>query len=77
MLIVTLRSQYTTALHRTLAIGATGSLVGMLVHGLLDAVTWGTKLAFVPWVLFALITQLFLATQANRTRSDTSHTALL
>jgi len=38
--------------------------VGMLVHGLLDAVTWGTKLAFVPWILFALITQLFLYTQA-------------
>ncbi len=68
MLIITLRSPHTIPLHRTLAIGATGSLVGMLVHGLLDAVTWGTKLAFVPWVLFALITQLFLATQASRPR---------
>jgi putative inorganic carbon (HCO3(-)) transporter len=66
MLIATLRSRYTLPLHRTLAIGATGSLVGMLIHGLLDAVTWGTKLAFVPWILFALITQLFLYTQATQ-----------
>jgi putative inorganic carbon (HCO3(-)) transporter len=64
MLIGTLRSQDILPLHRTLAIGATGSLVGMLIHGLFDAVTWGTKLAFVPWILFALITQLFLYTQA-------------
>lgn len=66
MLIVTLRSRYTLPLHRTLAIGTAGSLVGMLVHGLFDAVTWGTKLAFVPWILFALITQLFLYTQATQ-----------
>lgn len=66
MLISTLRNPHTLPLHRTLAIGATGSLVGMLVHGLLDAVTWGTKLAFVPWILFALITQLFLYTQATQ-----------
>ena len=66
MLISTLRNPHTLPLHRTLAIGANGSLVGMLVHGLLDAVTWGTKLAFVPWILFALITQLFLYTQATQ-----------
>lgn len=73
MLIGTLRSRYTSSLHRALAIGATGSLVGILVHGLLDAVTWGTKLAFVPWILFALITQLFLHTQAMQS----AHKAML
>lgn len=62
MLSATLRSKWITPLHRTLAIGATGSLVAMLVHGLLDAVTWGTKLAFIPWLLFALITLLFFHT---------------
>lgn len=72
MLISTLRSRHTLPLHRTLAIGATGSLVGMLVHGLLDAVTWGTKLAFVPWVLFALITQLFLYTKATQANPGSS-----
>jgi putative inorganic carbon (HCO3(-)) transporter len=60
MLIVTLRRAPRHTLIHSLAIGAAGSLVGMLVHGLLDAVLWGTKLAFLPWLLFALITQLFL-----------------
>ncbi len=60
MLFAILRTQHITALHRTMAIGATGSLVALLVHGLLDAVTWGTKLAFMPWLLFSLITLLFL-----------------
>ena len=41
-----------------LAIGATGSLTAMLVHGILDTGLWGTKLAFMPWLLFALITIL-------------------
>jgi len=63
MLISTLRTSNVSQLHRTLAIGATGSLVAMLVHGLLDAVIWGTKLAFMPWLLFALITLLFLNAQ--------------
>lgn len=60
MLITILRARHATTLQRTLAIGATGSLTAMLVHGLLDAVTWGNKLAFIPWLLFALITLLFL-----------------
>lgn len=38
----------------TLAAGVLGGLVAMLTHGLLDAPLWGTKLAFVPWLLFAL-----------------------
>ena len=43
-----------------LAAGAAGSLVGILLHGLVDAVTWGNKLAFLPWWLYALVTLLFL-----------------
>lgn len=38
----------------TLAAGVLGGLAAMLTHGLLDAPLWGTKLAFVPWLLFAL-----------------------
>jgi putative inorganic carbon (HCO3(-)) transporter len=34
--------------------GVLGSLAAMLVHGVLDATLWGTKLAFLPWLLFAL-----------------------
>lgn len=44
----------------SLSIGATGSLVGLLVHGIFDAVLWGTKVAFVSWLLFALITLLHM-----------------
>lgn len=66
MLIVTLRRAPRHTMIHTLAIGAAGSLIGMLTHGLLDAVTWGTKLSFLPWILFALITQLFLHVQEER-----------
>lgn len=44
----------------TAAAGAFGALVAMLLHGLVDAVTWSNKLAFLPWWLYALITLLFL-----------------
>jgi putative inorganic carbon (hco3(-)) transporter len=46
-----------------MATGAFGSLLAMLLHGLVDAVTWGNKLAFLPWWLYALITLLFLRYQ--------------
>ncbi|MEM7125467.1 MAG: O-antigen ligase family protein [Chloroflexota bacterium] len=42
----------------TLALGAAGGFVGMMVQGLFDAVLWGTKVAFMSWLLFALITLL-------------------
>jgi putative inorganic carbon (HCO3(-)) transporter len=38
----------------TLAAGTLGGLAAMLVHGVLDAPLWGVKLAFTPWLLFAL-----------------------
>jgi putative inorganic carbon (HCO3(-)) transporter len=46
-----------------LAIGAAGSLIGMFIHGILDAAVWVSRIAFFPWVLFALITVLFVKTQ--------------
>lgn len=55
-----LRMPYLCSLHRALTMGATGGLAALLVHGLLDATTWGLKLAFAPWLLYALITLLFL-----------------
>jgi putative inorganic carbon (HCO3(-)) transporter len=60
MLVRILRSSLQNSLLKLLTIGASGSLVAMLVHGQLDAASWGTKLAFFPWVLYALITTLFL-----------------
>lgn len=63
MLTVTLRKAPRHTIVHTLTIGAAGSLTATIVHGMLDAVLWGTKLSFLPWMLFALITQLFLQTQ--------------
>lgn len=41
-----------------LSIGALGATVALLVNGLVDAGMWGTKLSFLPWVLFALVAHL-------------------
>lgn len=51
--------------HWAIAAGCLAALIGMQVHGGLDAVTWGNKLAFVPWLIFAQITLLYQATQPN------------
>jgi putative inorganic carbon (HCO3(-)) transporter len=42
------------ALDWTLAAGALGGVVAMLIHGLFDAPVWGVKPAFIPWLLIAL-----------------------
>lgn len=47
------------------AAGCLAAVSGMLVHGLVDAVTWGTKLAFIPWMIFA---QIVLVEQGPRRR---------
>lgn len=60
MLIQLLRQPHLPPLPRSLTIGSTAALLAMLVHGQLDAASWGTKLAFFPWILYALITTLFL-----------------
>ena len=49
-----------------LAAGTLASLAAMGVHGLVDAVTWGTKLAFLPWLLFALATNIRLNLDRRR-----------
>ncbi|MCB9138847.1 MAG: O-antigen ligase family protein [Caldilineaceae bacterium] len=43
---------------KSLAIGALGSMVAFLTHGIFDATLWGTRLAPLPWVLFALVVTL-------------------
>ncbi len=53
------------ALRWTLAAGALGAFVSMLVHGLVDSITWGTKVAFIPWLLLALTALLSLPLQNN------------
>jgi putative inorganic carbon (HCO3(-)) transporter len=54
---------YRTRLHWTLALGAAAALAGMLVHGLVDAALWGNKVAFLPWLLFALVASLVQTTK--------------
>ncbi|MEZ4736424.1 MAG: hypothetical protein R3E79_55770 [Caldilineaceae bacterium] len=46
-----------------MAAGCLATLVGMQVHGLLDAVTWRNKLALLPWLTFAQITLLYRYTE--------------
>lgn len=48
-----------SALRLALATGALGATFAMFVHGLVDAVTWGTKLAFLSWLLLALAGALY------------------
>lgn len=45
--------------HWALTIGSWGAFSALIVHGLLDAVTWGTKLSFTPWLIMALVVLLF------------------
>ena len=52
-------------LHWTLAAGAAAALAAVMVHGLLDAALWGNKVAFVPWLLFALITNLYFSSKES------------
>lgn len=53
------RQRRQVALRWALAAGVLASLVALLVHGLVDAVTWGSKLAFIAWMLFALAGLLY------------------
>jgi putative inorganic carbon (HCO3(-)) transporter len=51
------------ALRRALALGAAGGLAALFFHGLVDAATWGTKVAFLPWLILGLIGLLHYQTQ--------------
>jgi putative inorganic carbon (hco3(-)) transporter len=65
MAVSLLRRSTLSPLHRTLINGASGALLALLVHGVVDAAVWNVKLAFFPWLLYALITQLFLGAQTH------------
>jgi len=59
-------SRRRTALRWALAVGAFGALSGIFVHGLFDAAMWGTRVAFLFWLLVALIGLLDLRAQARK-----------
>ncbi|MFN8468698.1 MAG: O-antigen ligase family protein [Caldilineaceae bacterium] len=46
---------YRLRLHWTLAVGSAAALAALLAHGLVDAALWGDKVAFLPWLLLALV----------------------
>jgi putative inorganic carbon (HCO3(-)) transporter len=54
VMVATVLRQANAGANRILAIGAAGAVTAIMVHGLLDAPLWGTKLAFLPWLVFAL-----------------------
>lgn len=46
-------------LNRSLAGGILAALAALNLHGILDAPLWNSKLAFIPWMLFALAIILY------------------
>jgi len=44
---------------RTLALACASSLVGLCLHGLVDAATWGNKGSFLPWIVLGIAASLF------------------
>ncbi len=50
-----------------LALAAWAALAAMLIHGLVDAVTWGTKPAVLAWMLLALCVVLYVRAEETAT----------
>jgi len=44
---------------RAVAVGTVAGLAAMAVHGLTDITVWGTRAAFVPWLMIGLVTALY------------------
>jgi putative inorganic carbon (hco3(-)) transporter len=60
-----------------LCAGCIAGLTGMCVHGLVDAVVWGTKMAFVPWLVMGFAMALHnlaydISAQAAHQEHDTA-----
>ncbi len=48
-------------------IGLFAGFISFLVHGLVDITVWGTRMAFWPWVLIALLTAVYHITVQEQT----------
>lgn len=53
-----------------LGLGITAGLFAMLVHGMFDAVTWGTKPAVFAWVLMAVAIVLFRFAESTKLEAE-------
>lgn len=49
----------TVSFLRLLAIACISSLVGLCLHGLVDAATWGNKGTFLPWLVLGVAASLY------------------
>jgi putative inorganic carbon (HCO3(-)) transporter len=54
----------------SLCAGCIAGLGGMCVHGLVDAATWGLKLAFIPWAVMGLVVALHRLAEEEETTGD-------
>ncbi len=44
---------------RAIAVGALAGMAALMLHGLVDITVWGTRAAFLPWLMIGLIASLF------------------
>jgi len=57
-------------LENCLAKACIASLSGLLLHGLIDAATWGNKGAFLPWAMLGLAASIYRRPLSGRGRDD-------
>lgn len=44
---------------KAITIGASSGILAMMIHGLVDTHTWGSKGAFIPWMVMGLVVALY------------------
>jgi len=54
-------------LMQAVVVGLMAGFIAFLTHGLIDNTVWGTRMAFVPWMLIALITAVYHLSQQKQT----------
>ena len=47
---------------RAITVGALAGMAAMTIHGLVDATVWGTRAAFLPWLMIGFTVSLFQVT---------------
>lgn len=71
--LVQMRRYSHTAKERTYIVVALGCATSILTYGLLDIALWGTKLAFMPWLLLAFASALKITALQVSPRSKRRH----
>jgi putative inorganic carbon (HCO3(-)) transporter len=51
----------------TITAGSLAGFTGLLLHALIDNTVWGTRIAFIPWIMMGLITAVYLHTTLAKT----------